>query len=573
MLQACRNHHVKCNVPRERTALLPTRVLQIDNLQNAARLVDTDGPLEPFVALSYCWGGESTLTLTSASESVLRDGLPIELFPATLRDALIVTKKLRLSFIWIDALCILQDSAEDWKREASKMRDVYKGAVVTLNAASAAKTSDGIFPARPQNDVRCILQWRNNQAPAQYVYLRSGLEFADMTLRTCKISTRAWTLQETLLAPRTLHFGPQQIAFECANGRVDEAGRHTTASEEYSSKAFLQELYSEQKRNRKVARWTQFLGIPPVLSIPYYSVRHLWENRNTEMNRTRARRHFNFHFKGFLKTPGDIYFTYYDLWREIVNRYSSRSLTYDTDVLLALAGLAEEFQQVIGDTYIAGMWKGDFIRCLNWVRGPLQRKSKDGKIWDVKAPTGYLGPSWSWASVLGKATSFLGSHPCQEDTRIVSKVKVLDVHVETDTSGQFGKIKSGFLKLRGRTTPIKSPLETDNKDENLPTTHAYLSRLINIHEFGSEFLQSHVPVEAQLFSLLHLCTHRDLSNTLRTSNYLLLESRPDGSWKRVGNLGIQENGRQMRNAPPQANNDIRLELKDARWETRSIQIV
>ena len=131
MLDDCVKHHRKCDIVQKSHGRMPTRILQLDTEEPRARLINPSGLHEPFVALSYCWGGEGEFVLTSSSENLLRQGIPFDQIPQTLQDALVVTQRLNFRYIWIDAVCIFQDSREDWVRESARMRDIYKSATLT----------------------------------------------------------------------------------------------------------------------------------------------------------------------------------------------------------------------------------------------------------------------------------------------------------------------------------------------------------------------------------------------------------------------------------------------------------
>ena len=234
------------------------------------RLVDGSGRREDFAALSYCWGCESELILTAESEEHLRAGIPLQAFPANLRDAIIITQRLGIRYIWIDALCILQDSPEDWATEAAKMGQVYKGAVVTIAAASANKASAGMFRERRSSFGPYRVPWKNGKVSCEHVYLRRALELGDTRVPSQPINKRAWTLQESLLAPRTLWLCDEQHMFECGEGQMDEAGRSLPATEIYRSKDFIQQI-STHRRHMRVSRLLRALSIPPVVNLPYMS--------------------------------------------------------------------------------------------------------------------------------------------------------------------------------------------------------------------------------------------------------------------------------------------------------------
>jgi hypothetical protein len=94
----------------------------------------------------------------------MADGLP-----KTIRDAVGVVLALGLEFLWVDALCILQDSAEDWLHEAESMGDIYRGSVLTLAALGAADSSVGLFASRdPLIYSKCRISLSNSEAAAIY---------------------------------------------------------------------------------------------------------------------------------------------------------------------------------------------------------------------------------------------------------------------------------------------------------------------------------------------------------------------------------------------------------------------
>ncbi len=101
-----------------------------------------------WAALSYCWGGDSQFTLRSDTFQDLKAGIPLAKWPATLRDAIKITQYLGLQYVWIDALCIFQDSASDWRAEATLMRNVYPGAIITIIASESPSTNAGIYAPR-----------------------------------------------------------------------------------------------------------------------------------------------------------------------------------------------------------------------------------------------------------------------------------------------------------------------------------------------------------------------------------------------------------------------------------------
>src|ERR1700712_3197159 len=76
--------------------------------------------------------------LTTMTIQQFMTEIPLDVLPQTLHDAIVWTRKLGEQYIWIDSMCILQDSKEDWQREASRMASIYGSGTMTLVAASSS---------------------------------------------------------------------------------------------------------------------------------------------------------------------------------------------------------------------------------------------------------------------------------------------------------------------------------------------------------------------------------------------------------------------------------------------------
>ncbi|OCL02546.1 HET-domain-containing protein [Glonium stellatum] len=536
-LQTCIHEHKECNVRTHTKSRLPTRVIDTKfsgNTPPMAKLVDGEGRADAFAALSYCWGGERDLILTRATETNLRTGLELRRFPATLRDAITMVWKLKIRYIWIDAVCIMQDSPDDWAREAAKMRDVYKGAVVTIAAASASKASGGLFCERAPPNSYCHLDWLTGDEQSARIFLRPGSELWDTTLSTSSINTRGWTLQETLLAPRSLWFGRQQISFECSRGNIDEAGRSTGAVETYRSKAFMQRM-SRKKRQMILYKTFRAIHIPPLVRVYYISFSYIPRDRSLKSLYRNMVTYQTVFLQGLLPTP-------------------------------ALSGLADDFHQLTGDTYFAGLWKADIIRGLNWQRGPLRKKLPSGRVEDVTSHPKFLAPSWSWASILGKSVRFLTGF--QESNKIIQSAKVISIETEPSTEDPYGKLKGGYIMLRGPFLDlgVRDPRCKPELGSKLSVLLEKISCTLNSANTAQshEFLQKHKSHERQRFSLFHLCTWMQEEPIKWTEvSLLLLESCPEGSYKRVANFSIRISMDLL----------LRDDFQSASWKKQMVRIV
>jgi len=123
----------------------------------------------------------------------------------------------------------------------------------------------------------------------------------------------------------------------------------------------------------------------------------------------------------------------------IVELYSKGGLTYETDRLVAIGGIAAEIHHSLKIEYFAGLWRRDFTRQLLWQC--LQ--------WDhASRPEKYIAPSWSWASVTGAVT--YSSRDTLRLAAIQDLVKVRNIAVELDGANPFGHVKRGAAFLEGK---------------------------------------------------------------------------------------------------------------------------
>jgi hypothetical protein len=125
---------------------LPTRVLCIDGPEDV-KLHISKGASAPYACLSHCWGPQPSLLLrtTMATLDQFQDGIPWCKLPKTFQDAIKFTSGLGLKYLWIDSLCIVQDSPADWRQEGSLMARIYESAQVTLAASISTSPDMGCF--------------------------------------------------------------------------------------------------------------------------------------------------------------------------------------------------------------------------------------------------------------------------------------------------------------------------------------------------------------------------------------------------------------------------------------------
>lgn len=214
-IRRCAQDHKICLSLAEQPRWYPNRLLEIR--VDSLRLIETESeaPTGLYVTPSHCWGKARMLTLKGDNLDGLRQSIPVSHLPKTFREAVKITKRLNINYIWIDSLCIIQDSEDDWLKEASLMHKLYSNGYCNIAATGARDSTYGLFVER---DVRHLepmlvdLDWRHSGVTSfELVYW----DMWQQQLSYAPLNQRAWVVQERLLAPRVLHFGQQQILFEC----------------------------------------------------------------------------------------------------------------------------------------------------------------------------------------------------------------------------------------------------------------------------------------------------------------------------------------------------------------------
>jgi hypothetical protein len=339
----------------EQSSFIPTRTIDVgppDGTQEPRLVVHpTNSASFPWVTLSHCWGGSSPLTTNAETLREWTDsGIPMLLLPPTFRDAVSITRRLGYRHIWIDSLCIIQDSREDWDREALFMGDVYRYGELNISASAARNCHEGIFakrnsPASFSSAVR--LPFRSARLKVgldhqEWMYVRAGNwdSFREqITGAESTLASRGWVLQEALLSPRTVHYSRRQMFWECKHGTFAEG------------------------RVGPLAR-------PSARSMLLAPAPGLWSHKM--ILPTDAPR------EELTSADGDKKeMEVYACWLQVVENYSARQLTVPTDVLPALAGAASNFQRRLNDSYLAGLFRGHLLKAFC---GEQRRDPPQGRV-------------------------------------------------------------------------------------------------------------------------------------------------------------------------------------------------
>jgi len=124
---------------------LPRRVIDVGTLDILPHLIESDGKIGKYIALSHSWGGIAPLVTTKANLIQMKQGLPLESFPKTFRETMLVARDLGIQYVWIDCLCLVQDNIVEWQTDSGKMADIYGNSYLTVAATLARNAHDGLF--------------------------------------------------------------------------------------------------------------------------------------------------------------------------------------------------------------------------------------------------------------------------------------------------------------------------------------------------------------------------------------------------------------------------------------------
>lgn len=239
----CFSSHPRCGLPRQESRM-PTRLVDLGDLQSPleeARVVETNGVRVPYSCLSYCWGGDSRnhCRLIRSNLQQLQDAIFSQRVPQTVRDAMWISKAIGVRYIWIDALCIVQDDDLDWRAQAPWMGQFYGNAVVTIAATSSEHADMGMLRPRTVEQYELESCKIFNQVPDRPL---------PQTLRhfaTAPINQRAWTMQELYLSRRIIHMTDACSAWECRTHKGIEFAPAYDASDMFPYSKTKETLISE----------------------------------------------------------------------------------------------------------------------------------------------------------------------------------------------------------------------------------------------------------------------------------------------------------------------------------------
>lgn len=410
-LSTCYTTHDNCSKKNVLPPILPTRVLDIGTyFESTPRLYITNGAQGHYAALSHCWGKVQSLKTTLGSLSSHMVAIPWSILPQLFKDAIYTTHILGLRYLWIDSLCIVQDSTIDWIAESSRMGEIYGNSILTIASYTTNNSSESMFDphltTRLQIPPTISVPCRSSEHSLKGTILVQR-DYNQNYQRHGPLSKRAWALQEDILSPRILKWTKGGLRWQCRTIDCTEA-------------------YPDGYRNYGGVNHGRYIS--------------LTEDALTIRRKSETYRH-NFNAQ--------------NIWYKIVADFASREITYETDRLPAISGVAREVARHTKYDYRAGLWLQAMYIGLLWYLPKCGTRSRS-----------YVAPSWSWASVQTQPTPgcitalFTVSLSLSTYTKIKEKlVNFIGVETSCSTPDSFSQVTSGRITAKGKYIEINDICE------------------------------------------------------------------------------------------------------------------
>jgi hypothetical protein len=269
-----------------------------------------------YAALSYTWGFGERFTTQRANVRTLQEPEGVKKIltqiPRAIRDAINLVDSLGLRYLWVDSLCIVQDSSNSWKLNARVMDRVYGNAFLTICAADDPDGSAGLVGLDPSQ--RRFRQHIETCTPGVRLMVA---HVSETYIRNSNWNKRAWTFQERLLSRRCLLFTKGRVYFQCRSSAMSE------------------DIVTE----RKGAGWSIELVNSPL------QILSALDGRAVQV---------------YIKT---------------VELYTSRQLTRPEDILSAFSGISNLVERALRAEFIYGLPNTHFDWALLWEpQGPAKRR-------------------------------------------------------------------------------------------------------------------------------------------------------------------------------------------------------
>jgi hypothetical protein len=301
------------------------------------------GESADYVSLSYCWGHTGqAMTLMDLTKDRLFSGVDIADLGDTIKDAIKVTRRLGIPYLWVDSLCIFQDDKVAMQREIDNMTDIYKNATIVLVAASAKSVEEGFLYRKPASNEICRFPVTLSNKLVDIHMLPRMMYDPIFKAPSHPLDTRAWTMQECALATRMLVYSESEVFWHCAD-------------------ACHQQLVQSHLTLNPHGQFAP--GDTFGVHMKFSRLKHaFWQGGDEK---------------------------WIEHWHDLVEEYTKRNMSNPDDRLNALKGIADDVANITDEAYLHGAWSGSFAQCLAW------RNMKPSET----RHRSFRAPSWSWACI------------------------------------------------------------------------------------------------------------------------------------------------------------------------------
>jgi hypothetical protein len=529
MIETCLSSHSRCR--QSKPTILPRRVLDLLLDPDSKSVVlhesewnDDEQRYEhgEYVALSHVWGtGKGPTTTKETLQSHLKE-IAWSTLPRAFQEAVVLTRALGIRYLWIDALCLIQDDTQAKLEESVTMDEIFGNAYLTIAATSAAdSSSQPLFPAKTQP---FRIQATDNKGQTSRVYVReqpSHYSFKapfdegshmnewelpfniseEANLHT-PLLKRAWAYTERLLSPRVLHFTKSEMIMECREGYSCECGRIDDATFDSRTTESIKQEFARLVSEANNRSQTNGNGNHPdrrLDGVTSHLAGATIANSSADILRKRE--------------------DALQLWSYIITEFTARNSTYD-ERLIAIAGVAKSLLPAMQSGYIAGQWTFSTLSLL-WYPNDSTRCRRP------EAMEGQNIPSWSWASCEGSPIFFDNASAMDLACRV--------------SFGPKGKRASAWSPVQGEPLTLSAAMATEVTLHASPPS-AKPTYTLAKNRIAVEFTPDIVPAHGEdaledgetLVCVLVSMTYRS------SITGLVLKASENNTYRRVGRLECYE---------------------------------
>lgn len=398
-LSHCLEHDEACEIPNE--DFMPRMLIDVTSEESSREpFLFEPSVVAPYACLSYCWGSDTEGILRTTTKNVEshHEAIPLTEMPLGVQDAIAVCRGLKVPYLWVDSLCIVQDDPVAWLEDASQMDRIYLHSRLTIAAQEPSSCKARFLGPQTfgqpgwQQHFTADIPSAPEEPPLE-IFVRANFDGSSEEKEEDverSLDRRGWCLQESLLPSRRLCFNGDEMIWECLCRTICECGHILWKPQPFG--------FGRLGAHLKAKRLKAEVAVShPQPARPWYEEYHGYDysRRGT----------------GYPETP-------YRRWRDIVSEYSQRSLSRRKDRLSAVSGLAKLVREGLprdqegedgghAEEYLAGLWKRELHFDLTWtVQHPkADPEDNEGSLIDTKEQVRAMEddrsriPSWSWASV------------------------------------------------------------------------------------------------------------------------------------------------------------------------------